>query len=506
MSSTKLHTAKYDNDPKAALKISALVAVIAVSIGAPYQLCMTCPDLNPVNIAVVSSILGAAMAIILYKQFNETPSALTRRLNRVKPAPAPPSDLRVWIDGCFDLTHAGHFNAWRQGKAFGTTLVVGINPDDEVTKYKGPPVYTQEERFVMASQCKWVDEVVENVPYVMSDEYLRQVVLNPAEKNCDLVCHGSDPCLTPDGKDVFEAAKALGKYREYNRTEGVSTTNFIGRMLSLSKRHHNQAELRDPQTDLDDEDSGEGIDSPTFGAQLRRIVTDADSATNTGAFQRITAFMPTTRRLTEFASPKPKRPEQITVYCDGTWDMFNPAHVDFLKAIHEHGRANGQSYFVVVGVYSDNVANALHGENYPILNLQERVISILSSKYVDDVVIGAPYKLNREFLVNIDAKYVFHGTTNDTRPHLQALVTKEADLINPPSSPRSNDQSVESLDPYEYAKEHNMLIQLKSPRTTTIKTIIQRVIAHKQAFEAKFEKKNKAEAEYNSTKTFVQEL
>jgi cytidyltransferase-like protein len=32
----------------------------------------------------------------------------------------------VWIDGCWDMTHFGHFNAFRQAKALGDYLIVGM--------------------------------------------------------------------------------------------------------------------------------------------------------------------------------------------------------------------------------------------------------------------------------------------------------------------------------------------------------------------------------------------
>jgi len=396
----------------------------------------------------------------------------------------------------------------------GTQLIVGINPDKEVLFYKGPPLYTQEERYVMAKACKWVDEVVENVPYVMDEDYIVNNVLNPARFNCDIICHGDDPCLTPEGNDVFAVAKRLGKYREYNRTEGVSTTDYVGRMLALTKSHHNRPTILDDRNDEDDDD--QQIDEADN--QLRQVVQDADNAINKGTFQRLTSFMPTTRRLTQFATPKSKGPNQIVVYVDGAFDMFNPAHVDFIKAVKKYGDDHGEDYFVIVGVYTDNVANALHGENYPILNLQERVLSILSCKYVDDVVIGCPYKVSKEFIVNFNIKYVFHGTVNDTRPHLQAKIHDESKIDqnlnnfsdkNSSTNNSSNNSNLAigpSLDPYEYVKKHNMLIQLQSPRDTTIKSLIQRVIAQKQAFEAKFEKKAKAEAQYTANKQHVEEL
>src|SRR5690606_22009510 len=48
--------------------------------------------------------------------------------------------IRIWMDGAFDIMHYGHMNAFRQGKALGTYLIVGVNSDDTITQCKGAPV------------------------------------------------------------------------------------------------------------------------------------------------------------------------------------------------------------------------------------------------------------------------------------------------------------------------------------------------------------------------------
>jgi hypothetical protein len=65
----------------------------------------------------------------------------------------------------------------------------------------------EKERLATVRGCKWVDEVVEGVPYVMSDEYLRYVI---EKYRIDYVVHGDDPCIV-DGKDVYESAVRMGK-------------------------------------------------------------------------------------------------------------------------------------------------------------------------------------------------------------------------------------------------------------------------------------------------------
>lgn len=40
-------------------------------------------------------------------------------------------------------------------------------------------------------------------------------------------------------KDVYESAQKIGKYKTIPRTEGVSTTEIVGRMLLMQKSHLN---------------------------------------------------------------------------------------------------------------------------------------------------------------------------------------------------------------------------------------------------------------------------
>lgn len=116
-------------------------------------------------------------------------------------------EVRIWMDGAFDMMHYGHMNAFRQGRALGTTLIVGVNSDETITLCKGKPVFNDEERLQTVRACKWVDEVVEGVPYIMNEDYINYVI---EKYRIDYVVHGDDPCLV-DGKDVYETAKKLGQ-------------------------------------------------------------------------------------------------------------------------------------------------------------------------------------------------------------------------------------------------------------------------------------------------------
>lgn len=78
-------------------------------------------------------------------------------------------EVRIFMDGAFDLLHYGHVNAFRLARSLGTHLIVGVNSDESITKCKGAPLMSDEERLTMVKTCKFVDEVVEDsCPYLMS--------------------------------------------------------------------------------------------------------------------------------------------------------------------------------------------------------------------------------------------------------------------------------------------------------------------------------------------------
>ena len=47
--------------------------------------------------------------------------------------------------------------------------------------------------------------------------------------------HGDDPCLLPDGTDAYAYAKKLRRFKMIKRTEGVSSTDIVGRMLMCTR-------------------------------------------------------------------------------------------------------------------------------------------------------------------------------------------------------------------------------------------------------------------------------
>ena len=74
------------------------------------------------------------------------------------------------------------------------------------------------------------DQVVEGAPYVTTVETLDA-------HSADFCVHGNDITMTADGEDTYHLVKSAGRYKEVERTQGVSTTDLVGRMLLMTKSH-----------------------------------------------------------------------------------------------------------------------------------------------------------------------------------------------------------------------------------------------------------------------------
>ncbi|RMZ78437.1 hypothetical protein DV737_g3886, partial [Chaetothyriales sp. CBS 132003] len=141
---------------------------------------------------------------------------------------APPEGrrVRVYADGVFDLFHLGHMRQLQQAKtAFPNTyLLVGVTGDVETHKRKGLTVLTGAERAETVRHCKWVDEVIPNCPWIVTPDFL-------AEHQIDYVAHDDEPYGATEGDDIYAPIKREGKFLVTERTEGVSTTGIITKIV-----------------------------------------------------------------------------------------------------------------------------------------------------------------------------------------------------------------------------------------------------------------------------------
>lgn len=368
------------------------------------------------------------------------------------PEPKKSGITRIWVDGCFDMMHYGHANLLRQSAQLGDELYVGIHTDEEVYKFKGGyPVMTAAERYAAARACKWVTAVVEAAPYVtdMSDLKKHQV---------DFVAHGDDMTTDLDGNDSYAAVKAAGMMKIVRRTEGISTTDLVGRMLLLSKSHHVLANGDDEKPNVDQE----------RGEEFGRPQQKADSGAN------FSKFLTTSRRIVQFSSNKQPSDDDKVVYVDGDFDLFHPGHTDFLREAKEQGT------FLMVGIHHDKVVNQKKGANFPIMNINERVLSVLSCRYVDEVVIGVPFEVTEDLLKLANISIVCAGK-NDTRKEY-------------------------SIDPYEVPKRLGIFKEVDSGCNLTADAVIRRVIQNRLDYEERNKRKEVKDKDMEACAFQVKEL
>mmetsp|Transcript_30102 Transcript_30102/g.64560 ORF Transcript_30102/g.64560 Transcript_30102/m.64560 type:complete len:544 (+) Transcript_30102:38-1669(+) len=416
-------------------------------------------------------------------RFLEDELLLAKREDMFSSTPTRPSksrEIRIFMDGAFDVMHYGHMNAFRLGRSLGTYLIVGVNSDESITQCKGPPLMNDKERMTMVEGCKFVDEVVPNCPYIMTSEYLEFIF---EKYGVDYVVHGDDPCVV-DGKDVYESAKRRGRYRSIPRTEGVSTTDIVGRMLLMTKDHHLKGRIR---ANSAGSVSVSGMGNSSSSIQVDGNLDDdsdneihnenadddaVSSAGEIGVLGRQSKFLTTSMMLRLFsAGVKPPKDGMKVIYVDGAWDMFHCGHVEFLKEALKRGD------YLIVGIHGDSVVNKRRGGNLPLMNLHERVLSVLGCKYINDVLIDAPLEITPDMIASLKITEVVHGTESDDISGETSLGYR-----------------------YRYPKEMGILASIKSPSTFTLGNIVSRIQNKQTELQAKIERKKKAEREWFDNK------
>lgn len=126
----------------------------------------------------------------------------------------------VFTNGCFDLIHLGHVDYLEKARQLGDKLVLGLNTDDSVSRFKGPerPLQDQNSRARVLAAMQFIDLVVlfnEDTPFSLISELVP-----------DILVKGSD-YLTENivGADVVKKAGGVVKTIEF--VPGYSTTRIV---------------------------------------------------------------------------------------------------------------------------------------------------------------------------------------------------------------------------------------------------------------------------------------
>lgn len=126
----------------------------------------------------------------------------------------------VFTNGCFDLIHLGHVDYLEKARQLGDKLVLGLNTDDSVSRFKGPerPLQDQHSRARVLASMQFIDLVVffnEDTPLNLISALVPNILVK-----------GSD-YLTENivGADVVK--KAGGVVKTIDFVPGYSTTRIV---------------------------------------------------------------------------------------------------------------------------------------------------------------------------------------------------------------------------------------------------------------------------------------
>lgn len=118
--------------------------------------------------------------------------------------------------GVYDMLHIGHILLFKRAKELGNKLIVAVQDDDVILKYKPGTkmIYTTEERMYMVSTIKYVDEVIS---YRDVDKDIQNIDFDVFAKGPDQTHEGFQRAVKwceEHGKEVVVIP----------RTEGISST------------------------------------------------------------------------------------------------------------------------------------------------------------------------------------------------------------------------------------------------------------------------------------------
>ena len=197
-----------------------------------YSALMGTPARDEPRIAPLASVdsIRAWVHDVIYKPSPE-------RTYRIR---EPPADrpVRIYADGVYDLFHYAHALQLRQAKLSfpNVHLIVGVVSSSLCEQHKNRPLLESAERYEAVRNCRWVDEVVEDAPWVIDEAFMNKLQI-------DYVAHDELPYAMATNDDVYDWIKKNGQFLPTRRTEGVSTSDLVARIVSLYRGGELDAKL-----------------------------------------------------------------------------------------------------------------------------------------------------------------------------------------------------------------------------------------------------------------------
>ena len=125
--------------------------------------------------------------------------------------------MKIWVNGCFDILHRGHFELFNFAKSLGDILVVGIDSDEKIAKDKGPnrPYNNLEDRVYALESLNAIDKVI-----VFNNRKHLELLVEVNKP--DIMVVGSDW----KGKEIVGGNHAK-KIIYFDRIDNYSTTDIL---------------------------------------------------------------------------------------------------------------------------------------------------------------------------------------------------------------------------------------------------------------------------------------
>jgi rfaE bifunctional protein nucleotidyltransferase chain/domain len=130
----------------------------------------------------------------------------------------------VFTNGCYDVLHPGHIRLLERARSLGDILILALNTDGSVRRFKGPsrPFFDEGERAELALHLEAVDAVV-----LFDEDTPRELI---AAVLPDVLVKGADWAHFIAGREEVEAAG--GQVHALPLEPGFSTTDIAGKVLS----------------------------------------------------------------------------------------------------------------------------------------------------------------------------------------------------------------------------------------------------------------------------------
>ena len=172
--------------------------------------------------SIVAIVLCSLMLSACVSSYSKTNFAIISNYDHKKVMDCGKKKV-VLIGGCFDLLHYGHFEYLRKAKSEGEYLIVALEPDKSIIKYKNrQPFHNQKQRAVNLSSIRFVDHVL-MLPELKGYDDYRQLVIDTCP-NVIAITQG-DPQLANIKKQAAEVGAEVKEV--VNLLDGMSSSAIL---------------------------------------------------------------------------------------------------------------------------------------------------------------------------------------------------------------------------------------------------------------------------------------